>query len=266
MIALGIPFASIKFTDVTASALPHTLSARVVDDALTNEFPPNRTSPVEVVIGAPAGSPQVRALADQVSQLPGVSAVRRRNRPAPTTPSSPSPRCTRLTAATQTLVRDVRAMHAPVYVGVTGETAAYIDLETSLGAHLPLVLGVIIATTLVVLFLFTGSVVLPFLAVVMNFLSLSAVLGILLLIFQDGHLQGLLSFSSLRAIDATQPIFLAAVAFGLATDYGVFLLSRIREAPTEERRTPKRLRSVSSGPGGLSPQRPSYSLSPSVRS
>jgi uncharacterized membrane protein YdfJ with MMPL/SSD domain len=231
LIALGIPFATIKFTDVAASALPHTLSARVVDDALTNEFPPNRTSPVEVVIGAPAGSPQVRALADQVTKLPGVSAV------APAQPAGPdnsllavSPLHAPLSTATQALVRDVRAIHAPVYVGVAGETADYIDLEHSLGAHLPIVLGVIIATTLVVLFVFTGSVVLPFLAVLMNFLSLSAVLGILVLIFQDGNLQGLFSFSSLRAIDATQPIFLAAVAFGLATDYGVFLLSRIKEA------------------------------------
>jgi uncharacterized membrane protein YdfJ with MMPL/SSD domain len=61
-------------------------------------------------------------------------------------------------------------------------------------------------------------------------LGLSAVLGILVLIFQDGRLQGLLSYSSQGALDATQPIFLAAVAFGLATDYGVFLLSRIKEA------------------------------------
>src|SRR5205823_2199279 len=81
-----------------------------------------------------------------------------------------------------------------------------------------------------VLFLFTGSVVLPVKAVVMTFLSLSAVLGILVLIFQDGRLQGLLSYTSQGALDATQPIFLAAVAFGLATDYGVFLLSRIKEA------------------------------------
>src|SRR3989449_10742384 len=64
----------------------------------------------------------------------------------------------------------------------------------------------------------------------MNTLSLSAVLGILVLIFQDGRLQGLLSYTSQGALDATQPIFLAAVAFGLATDYGVFLLSRIKEA------------------------------------
>src|SRR5947207_13956498 len=64
----------------------------------------------------------------------------------------------------------------------------------------------------------------------MNLLGLSAVLGILVIIFQDGRLQGLLSYSSQGALDATQPIFLAAVAFGLATDYGVFLLSRIKEA------------------------------------
>jgi RND superfamily putative drug exporter len=64
----------------------------------------------------------------------------------------------------------------------------------------------------------------------MNFLSLSAMFGILVFIFQDGHLQGLLGFSSEGALDATQPIFLFAVGFGLATDYGVFLLSRIKEA------------------------------------
>jgi uncharacterized membrane protein YdfJ with MMPL/SSD domain len=127
-------------------------------------------------------------------------------------------------------VRNVRALRAPVYVGVAGQTAAFLDLEHSLGAHLPAVLALIIAATLIVLFLLTGSVVLPLKAVVMNTLSLSAVLGVLVLIFQDGRLQGLLSYTSPGALDATQPIFLAAVAFGLATDYGIFLLSRIKEA------------------------------------
>ena len=95
---------------------------------------------------------------------------------------------------------------------------------------MPAVLGVIVGSTLIVLFLFTGSVVLPVKAILMNVLSLSAVFGILVLIFQDGNLQGLLGYTSQGALDATQPIFLAAVAFGLATDYGVFLLSRIKEA------------------------------------
>jgi putative drug exporter of the RND superfamily len=231
LIALGIPFAGIKFASVTASVLPHSASARQVDDTLARVFPPNRTSPVEVVVGAPAGSPQVKAVAAQITRLPDVSAV------APPQPAGANNSLLAvasvqrpLSGATKQLVRDIRAIRAPVYLGVAGQTAAYLDLEHSLGAHLPAVLAVIIAATLIVLFLFTGSVVLPFKAVVMNMLSLSAVLGILVLIFQDGRLQGLLSYTSQGALDATQPIFLAAVAFGLATDYGVFLLSRIKEA------------------------------------
>jgi RND superfamily putative drug exporter len=231
LVALGIPFTGVKFKTVTASVLPPTDSARVVDHALASQFPPNRTSPVEVVVGAPAGSPQVRALAKRIGALPNVSAV------APAQPAGPSnsllavaPEQGPLSGATQQLVRSVRAIRTPMYVGVAGQTAGYLDLEHSLGAHLPVVLGVIAVATLIVLFLFTGSVVLPVKAVLMNILALTAVLGSLVLIFQDGNLQGLLSFTSQGALDATQPIFLAAVAFGLATDYGVFLLSRIKEA------------------------------------
>jgi putative drug exporter of the RND superfamily len=231
LIALGLPVIGIKFISVTAGVLPQSASARQVDDTLASQFPPNRTSPVEVVVGAPYSSPQVKALSAQISRLPDVSAV------APAQPAGASnallavaPVRRPLSAPTKQLVRDIRAIHAPVYVGVAGQTAAFLDLEHSLGSHLPAVLAVIIAATLIVLFLFTGSVVLPFKAIVMNALSLSAVLGILVLIFQDGRLQGLLGYTGQGALDATQPIFLAAVAFGLATDYGVFLLSRIKEA------------------------------------
>jgi uncharacterized membrane protein YdfJ with MMPL/SSD domain len=135
-----------------------------------------------------------------------------------------------LSDASQDLVNRIRAIREPYYLGVTGQTAAFVDLEGSLGRHLPIVLALIIGATLIVLFLMTGSVILPLKAVLMNALSLSAVFGILVWVFQDGHLQGLLGFHSLGALDATQPIFLMAVAFGLATDYGVFLLSRIKEA------------------------------------
>jgi RND superfamily putative drug exporter len=231
LIALGIPFTGIKFMTVTASVLPQTASARQVDDTLASKFPPNRTSPIEVLVGAPAGSAEVSALAQRIGRLPDVSAV------APAQPAGANssllnvaPVQRPLSDMTKQLVRDVRAIPAPVYLGVAGQTAGYLDLEHSLAAHLPAVLGVIIAATLIILFLFTGSVVLPLKAVLMNFLNLSAVLGILVLIFQDGHLQGLFGFTSQGALDATQPIFLAAVAFGLATDYGVFLLSRIKEA------------------------------------
>jgi uncharacterized membrane protein YdfJ with MMPL/SSD domain len=231
LIALGLPFTGVKFITVTASTLPSSASARQVDEALAREFPPNRTSPLQVVVGAPAGSREVKTLTAKISRLSDVSAI------APSQAAGPhdtllavSPTQRPLSDATKQLVRNVRAIRAPVYVGVAGQTAAFLDLEHSLAAHLPIVLALIVAATVLILFLFTGSVVLPLKAVLMNALSLSAVLGILVLIFQDGNLQGLLSFTSEGALDATQPIFLAAIGFGLATDYGVFLLSRIKEA------------------------------------
>ena len=85
-------------------------------------------------------------------------------------------------------------------------------------------------TTLVILFLMTGSVVLPLKTLVMNLLTLSAAFGLLVLIFQDGRFEGLLDYTSQGALESTQPILLFAIAFGLSTDYGVFLLTRIKEA------------------------------------
>ena len=231
LIVLGLPFTGIKFTTVTASVLPQSASARQVDAALSRDFPPNRTAPLEVVVRAPAASAETRALAARIRTLPGVSGIARPQAAgANLSLLAVAPVDAPLSEPTKQLVRNVRAIQAPVHLGVAGQTAAYLDLEHSLGAHLPIVLAVIVASTLIILFLFTGSVVLPVKAVLMNVLNLSAVLGLLVLIFQDGHLEGLLSFTSQGALDATQPIFLAAVAFGLATDYGVFLLSRIKEA------------------------------------
>jgi RND superfamily putative drug exporter len=231
LIVLGLPFTGIRFVSVNATVLPSSASARHVSDTLKRDFPPNRTSPLEVVVGAPAGSPQVHALAGRLAALSGVSAVAPAQSAGPSTSLlAVAPARAPLSDASRRLVAEVRAIHEPFYVGVAGETASFVDLEGSLGAHLPAVLAVIVAATLLVLFLMTGSVVLPLKAILMNALNLSAVFGILVLIFQDGNLEGLLGYSSQGALDATQPILLFAVAFGLATDYGVFLLSRIKEA------------------------------------
>ena len=230
LIAVGIPFARIKFIQADARVLPTAASARLVDTTLDTEFPPNRTAPLEVVVGAPANSSTVNQIAARIKRLPDVAATAIQ-------PAGPgdaliaiTPARDPLSSQTQQLVRNVRAIKAPVYLGVAGETASFIDLEHSLAVHLPVVLAIVVGATLLVLFLFTGSILLPVKAALMNFLTLSAMFGILVFIFQDGHLQGLLSFHSEGALDATQPIFLFAVAFGLATDYGVFLLSRIKEA------------------------------------
>jgi RND superfamily putative drug exporter len=113
---------------------------------------------------------------------------------------------------------------------VAGATADFIDFQDSLVRHLPSAFAIIVVATLVILFLMTGSVVLPIKSLLMNVLNLSAVFGLLVLIFQDGRLEGLLGYTSSGAIEQTMPILLFAVAFGLSTDYAVFLLSRIKEA------------------------------------
>ena len=112
---------------------------------------------------------------------------------------------------------------------VGGAAASFEDQQSSLRAHLPWALGLIAATTFALLFLMTGSLLLPLKALLMNALTLAAAFGLLVLVFQDGRLEGLLGYTSQGALESTQPILLFAVAFGLSTDYGVFLLSRIKE-------------------------------------
>src|SRR5207248_3468135 len=131
----------------------------------------------------------------------------------------------------QDLVRDIRGAPAPFDVGVTGESAHFVDLKASLVDHIPLALGLVAFTTALILFLMTGSVILPIKGLLMNVLSLSAAFGLLVLVFQDGRLEGLLDYTNPSgALEATQPVLLFALAFGLSTDYGVFLLARIKEA------------------------------------
>ena len=127
-------------------------------------------------------------------------------------------------------MRDIRAQDAPFNFRVGGATAAFIDQQASLEQSLPVALALLAGSTLVILFVMTGSVVLPVKALLMNLLTLSAAFGLLVLIFQDGRLESLLAYDSQGALESTQPILLFCVAFGLSTDYGVFLLTRITEA------------------------------------
>jgi uncharacterized membrane protein YdfJ with MMPL/SSD domain len=231
LIALGLPFTQIQFTGLDASVLGTSHSARVVDDALRTEFPPNRTSPVLVAARAPASAaPEVRAYAQRLGEIPGVLAVQEPVaadglwRIGVVAPGA------RLDQTAKDAVEAVRAVPAPFPVQVGGSTAEFLDQQSALADHIPVALAILATTTLVILFLMTGSVVLPVKALVMNVLTLSAAFGILKLIFQDGRLEGLLGYTSQGALESSQPVLLFAVAFGLSTDYGVFLLTRIKEA------------------------------------
>ena len=233
LIALGIPFFGIKFTSSTRPCCPTSASARQVDTALKTEFPPHRDTPIELAVDGADRAQLAQLSARGRERVPGVAAVdaaaaarRRRRRDRRDLPVRPA----RATAARTscTAIRDLPTGSASVQV--TGFTAHFVDLQSSLVDHLPIALAIVAVATLVVLFLMTGSVVLPLKALLMNVLTLSAVFGILVLIFQDGRLEGLLGYTSQGALEQTMPILLFAVAFGLSTDYGVFLLSRIKEA------------------------------------
>ena len=232
LLALGIPFYGVKFTFPDAQILPEEKSARQVDDVMRTEFPPNRDTPIRVLVenGSPTAAQQVSR---QLSATEGVVTVN----PPRSLPNgdvvvegiSGSPY---ISDASRDTVRRVRDLSAPpgTNLRVTGSTAEFLDFQSSLKDHLPLALAIVVIATLVVMFAMTGSVTLPVMALVMNVLTLSAVFGILVWIFQDGRLEGLLDYRSQGALEQTMPILLFAVAFGLSTDYGVFLLSRIKEA------------------------------------
>jgi putative drug exporter of the RND superfamily len=128
------------------------------------------------------------------------------------------------------LVERIRALERPVAAGVTGPAAFLVDYRDSLTSRLPYALGLIGLATFALLFLMTGSVVVPVKAIVMNVLSLGASFGALVWVFQDGHLSGLLGFDPPGMVDITVPVLIFVFAFGLSMDYEVFLLSRIKEA------------------------------------
>jgi uncharacterized membrane protein YdfJ with MMPL/SSD domain len=227
LIVLGLPFFGIRFTSVDAQVLPEAASARQVDDVLRAEFPPYRDSPVTLAVRG--DEPAAQAAAAAAADMPGAAAVTPPRRlEGDNWVIDVISRAPPLDDRSQDLVRDLRALDGGALV--TGATASYLDLQDSLVEHLPLVLAIVVAVTLAVLFVLTGSVILPIKQVLMNVLGLSAVFGILVLVFQDGRFESLLGYTSQGGLESTQPLLLFAVVFGLSTDYGVFLLSRIKEA------------------------------------
>ncbi len=218
------------------------------------EFPPNRDTPIRVLVSnaEPAAVAQV---SDQLERTEGVVAVN----PPQQLPNGDmvvegiSERALHRGREPRDRPRGPRHRAAEgTTVLVTGATADFLDFQQSLEEHLPLAFAIIVIWTLIVLFLMTGSVVLPIKQLIMNVLNLSAVFGILVFIFQDGRLEGLLDYRSQGALEQTMPILLFAVAFGLSTDYGVFLLSRIKEARDNGR---QRLRERRARPGANRPHR-----------
>jgi uncharacterized membrane protein YdfJ with MMPL/SSD domain len=230
LLLLAAPALRINLTQGAADLVPPDHSAHRVDDLLRTRFAPAyATTPVRVAV-AHAPSRAVAAFAARLARLEDAaltSPPRRLDRT--TSEIDVVSRAGPLAASSQRLVRAIRREAAPFPFAVGGESATLIDSKASLRDHLPAAIALALGTTMLALFLLTGSVVLPVKTVVMNLLSISATLGLMVLVFQDGRLERLLGYHTQGGLILTIPPFVAALAFGLATDYGIFVISRIKE-------------------------------------
>ena len=231
LLALGAPFPRISWGGTDARTLPAASTVRHVSQALDSQFPVNSTSPIEALVAGARAPAQLTTYLHRIDAIPGVTGAQVTGRNGGTSRIDIGYRPAPVSSAARHIVTQIRDLPAPAgaTVLVGGTTAGLVDELASLGATLPWMALLVGVSTFVLLFLAFGSVVLPLKAIVMNVLSLSATFGVVVWIFQWGHLSGLLQFTPTGSIDPTMPILMLAVIFGLSMDYEVFLLSRIRE-------------------------------------
>jgi uncharacterized membrane protein YdfJ with MMPL/SSD domain len=238
LLALGAPFLRISWGGTDARTLPAASTVRQVSQALDASFPVNSTAPIELLVTRPPGvgskaanSAALAAYLHRVEAIGGVTSAQVTGERAGTVRVDLGYSPATVSSAARHIVTQIRDTAPPpgATVLVGGTTAGLVDELASLGAVLPPMGLLVFVSTFVLLFLAFGSVVLPLKAIVMNVLSLSATFGVIVWIFQWGHLSGLLRFTPTGSIDPTMPILMLAIIFGLSMDYEVFLLSRIRE-------------------------------------
>ncbi|MFC0842501.1 MMPL family transporter [Streptomyces noboritoensis] len=253
LVLLGSPFLGVRLNLADERALPADAEAHRVASALLHDYPARETDPL-LVVAADSGTPRSRAAdidayARRLSALGHVSRVDGWTGsyvdghliapPAASRERYAAGNGTWLSVVSsvdpygdegQQLVHDIRTAEAPFETSTAGTASAFRDTVDALTDRMPFCLLLIAVTTFVLLFLLTGSVVMPVKAIVLNLLSLTATFGALVWVFQEGHLRWLTGdFTVTGGIVATTPIMVFCLAFGLSMDYEVFLLSRIKE-------------------------------------
>jgi putative drug exporter of the RND superfamily len=229
LFATAIPALSLKLAAPGANLLPKATESRTVEDALFHDFDSNIAEAIYIVVKAPIGT--VQKIATEASQMGGHSVK--------TTPLvllghntweiDLLPHGSPFSSSEQQLVRRLRVMVRPYGGLVGGWTAYFIDQKSAIAAHaLPAAL-ILCLVTMTFLFLMTGSVLLPLKAFVMNMLTMTIGAGLLVVIFQDGHLSGPLGFASIGGLEEASLVLMFVVVFALSTDYEVFVLGRIKE-------------------------------------
>jgi RND superfamily putative drug exporter len=234
LIALGImaaPLQNISFSQGDSRMLPASNPAAIATALQTERFPGQTGTPIEIITFD--GANKVDALneyANRISQVPGIVGV---------VPPQVIGEDVRIVAyqsmlprtpESQKLIHDLRDVKAPAGTLIGGVAADYTDSQDGISRTLPWAFGWIAISVLLLVFIFTGSIILPIKAVLLNVLSLAATMGVLTWVFINGHLQWLVgSFTVTGSLDTSIVILIAVVVFGLSMDYELFLLSRIRE-------------------------------------
>ncbi|HEY6780086.1 MAG TPA: MMPL family transporter, partial [Thermoleophilaceae bacterium] len=232
LLAASLPLLSTILTGPSAEAVPPGQPSYVAVRYVEAHYPRDLIEAVTVTVHGGASQAQLAQLSRQIRALGGIE------RGAPFTRASKNVAYANFAAdrpaldgATQDTVERIRSLALPggATILVSGNTARFVDQKQSLREHVPLVVGFVALTTVVLLFMLTGSVLLPIKALLMNGLTLAATLGIMVLAFQKGWLDGPFDYTGPAAIEVTSLVFLFAVIFGLATDYAVLVLARIKE-------------------------------------
>ncbi|GAA1849616.1 MMPL family transporter [Asanoa iriomotensis] len=231
LVVLSLPFVlGANLANSDARALPASAEARQLYETVQRDFNVGRAEPVVVVVDADPATGAVRDLLNQLNTMPGVVLMQ----PRPDITGQAAVIDVTPTGATgdetsRDLVRRIRELNTPVPLLVGGPAAELVDYQASVASRLPLAVLVLFLATAILLFVLTGSLVIPVKALLMNALTLLGTLGVLVVVFQWGVGDMLLGFDSWGAIDVTTPVLLFVFIFGLSMDYEVFLLARIKE-------------------------------------
>ena len=227
MLVLALPALRAAWTPVDSCVIPKGQSARTVADTVDRDFPGGQgSSPITVVADPELPAAVATRRIDALAGVRSVSEPRALDaRPAQIDVLA---RGDAEGATARGLVATIRDVSGAALVG--GAAAEFVDQQDAIASSLPLAVALMVGLTMLVLWLMTGSIVLPIKAIVMNALTVGASLGILTLVFQDGRFEGLLGYTGNGGVEPTDFLVAAALVFALSTDYGVFLLGRIKEA------------------------------------
>jgi RND superfamily putative drug exporter len=228
---LAAPVKNIVFSQVDSRVLPASNPAAAAAKIISDRFPGQEGNPIEIIVpkGALMGT-QINQYTTEIAKVPGIVRIGDSQVSGDdvrvTAIHSMSPR----TPAAEELIKEIRKIRAPEGTLIGGVAADYADTQIGIAKTMPWALLWIAIGVLVLLFAFTGSIILPIKAIILNILSLGATLGVITWIFVDGHLKWLVGdFTVTGSVDTGSIILVAVVAFGLSMDYEVFLLSRIKE-------------------------------------